>query len=397
MSADEGADEGRGPAAAPAGPSGRAPPDAEEKFPSDEEIAEYGESALGLLPGRDGRILWLAEFAMCSPLPCGWTVLEDHRGQGYYYEASSGRAQWHHPFTDEYVELVRRLRHAVDAANSFADGGAGEEGHEPPTLQEVAEMAAYLDFDVEAHARLAWIAWQCCIAPLPVGWRQERRSTAAREGQTEPRPPGGEDAGGEGEEEEEEVYVEVNTGTTCDHHPLDNVFRLLVAREKRILYADGDHERPSTSILSSLNEGPFLLSRAPAADGGGRHAGSYLYDFVARAEVDGAAREARRGPDAATPNHHEASRMPLSSRKAGTKGMHSAQSRQLARQRHGRAADAGPALQLGGAIAQSSFVAQVAAAVLYPPQALLALVYALLGMGVTGAREGAGGGRVSDL
>ena len=94
--------------------------------PSDEDIAEYAETELGMLPGRDGRLLWVAEFAMCSPLPRGWTVMEDHRGQGYYYEVSTGKAQWQHPFRDEYVELVSRLRYAINAANSFGPRRPGD-------------------------------------------------------------------------------------------------------------------------------------------------------------------------------------------------------------------------------------------------------------------------------
>ena len=46
--------------------------------PSDRDVCAYAET-LGLRPGRDGKLLWIAEFALCSPLPEGWTVEEDHR------------------------------------------------------------------------------------------------------------------------------------------------------------------------------------------------------------------------------------------------------------------------------------------------------------------------------
>ena len=374
--------------------------------PSDEDIAEYAETELGMLPGRDGRLLWVAEFAMCSPLPRGWTVMEDHRGQGYYYEVSTGKAQWQHPFRDEYVELVSRLRYAINAANSFGprrpgDGdakSAGDDGHEPPpTFDEVVEMAEYLNFDVNEHGRLAWIAWQCCIAPLPVGWRQEYRVTERRTDA------GGEtrasDVGEAGQEEDDLVYVEINTGTTCEHHPLDNVFRLLVAREKRILYHGDAGAEGATSILSSLNEGPLLLSRsADAAPSEGGRSHTYLYDFVSRTEVVGGD-VSEQETAAADQQMKETSRLPLSSRKAGTRGLHTHARHHTTKQgtKQKRDADAVTPIRMSGThMLQSSQFVQMAATVVYPLQTIVEFILSVLGMSTRSASE-PNGERVSTL
>jgi hypothetical protein len=37
-----------------------------------QEIRDYGEF-LGLDPAKDAEFMWIAEEALCAPLPAGWT------------------------------------------------------------------------------------------------------------------------------------------------------------------------------------------------------------------------------------------------------------------------------------------------------------------------------------
>eukprot|EP01051_Picozoa_sp_SAG22_P004546 SAG22_NODE_246_length_13948_cov_12.055744_10_plen_227_part_00 len=45
-----------------------------------------------------------------------------------------------------------------------------EDSKEPPTTEEVEEYAQYLNFDIEAHPELEWLAEEAIDAPLPANW-----------------------------------------------------------------------------------------------------------------------------------------------------------------------------------------------------------------------------------
>ena len=50
------------------------------------EYAQY----LGLVPGVDGEILWVAEQALLAPVPEGWRITEDHLGRAFYINTDTG-------------------------------------------------------------------------------------------------------------------------------------------------------------------------------------------------------------------------------------------------------------------------------------------------------------------
>jgi hypothetical protein len=59
--------------------------------PSDLEVSEYAEY-LGLVPGVDGELLWVAEQALLAPVPEGWRITEDHLRRAFYINANTGGA-----------------------------------------------------------------------------------------------------------------------------------------------------------------------------------------------------------------------------------------------------------------------------------------------------------------
>ena len=51
--------------------------------PTVQEVSDYAEY-LGLRPGEDGELLWIAEQALLAPLPEGWKEIEGSGGQTTY-------------------------------------------------------------------------------------------------------------------------------------------------------------------------------------------------------------------------------------------------------------------------------------------------------------------------
>ncbi|QDZ17822.1 hypothetical protein HOP50_01g03290 [Chloropicon primus] len=163
--------------------------------PTVQEVSDYAEY-LGLRPGQDGELLWIAEQALLAPLPDGWKEVEDHKGDVLYLNNDTGKAQYDHPCDVEYKGLF----HAFKAV--IADLVSREE---------IVEMARYLGIDTRKEQSLLWIARQCVIAPLPYGW--EERDDEAQGAH----------------------FYSKETGITSREHPLDNIFRVLVVSERRKL------------------------------------------------------------------------------------------------------------------------------------------------------------------
>ena len=57
-----------------------------------EEISAHAEF-LGMKPGEDGELIWIAEMSLCAPTPDGYTIQEDHMGRIFYFCAEDGTAQ----------------------------------------------------------------------------------------------------------------------------------------------------------------------------------------------------------------------------------------------------------------------------------------------------------------
>lgn len=160
--------------------------------PTVQEVSDYAEY-LGLRPGEDGELLWIAEQALLAPLPEGWKEIEDHKGNILYLNSETGKAQYAHPCDEEYKGLF----HAFKAV--IADVVSREE---------IVEMAKYLGIDPRKEQSLLWIARQCVIAPLPYGWIEKE------------------------DEGQGAYFYNDEKKLTSRKHPLDNIFRILVVSER---------------------------------------------------------------------------------------------------------------------------------------------------------------------
>ena len=62
--------------------------------PTTKEIRDYAEF-LGLNPDEDEEFLWIAEEALCAPLPAGWTEhMRQEYGAVYYFNAHTQESSW---------------------------------------------------------------------------------------------------------------------------------------------------------------------------------------------------------------------------------------------------------------------------------------------------------------
>ena len=77
-----------------------------------EELEEYARY-YGIDPYKEASLMWIAREGMEAPLPDGWNEELDERGVPYYYETSTRRTQWKHPYDDYFKDLVRRAREAL--------------------------------------------------------------------------------------------------------------------------------------------------------------------------------------------------------------------------------------------------------------------------------------------
>lgn len=62
-------------------------------MPNAEEIHKYA-IHLGIDPMEDKEFLWLAEEALCAPLPPHWTEHLDPDKGVYYFNANTGESAW---------------------------------------------------------------------------------------------------------------------------------------------------------------------------------------------------------------------------------------------------------------------------------------------------------------
>lgn len=83
--------------------------------PSYEEVDAYA-SFLGMLPelGGESNLLWLAEEALCSPLPTNWTEhISPQTGATYFLDTTTKTATWHHPLEHHYTLTYHKLRGCI--------------------------------------------------------------------------------------------------------------------------------------------------------------------------------------------------------------------------------------------------------------------------------------------
>ena len=77
--------------------------------PSLDEIYDYA-AYLGLDTALDHELLWIAEEALCCPLPPGWSEHNDSEGNVYFHHAGDDISTYEHPMDPEYKSLAARAK-----------------------------------------------------------------------------------------------------------------------------------------------------------------------------------------------------------------------------------------------------------------------------------------------
>jgi centrosomal protein CEP164 len=71
----------------------------EPALPTPAEVSVHAER-LGMVPGEDAALLWVAEQSLCAAVPAPWRELCDHRGATFYLNNDTGESLWEHPFEE---------------------------------------------------------------------------------------------------------------------------------------------------------------------------------------------------------------------------------------------------------------------------------------------------------
>eukprot|EP00242_Pyramimonas_sp_CCMP2087_P000731 CAMPEP_0198231176 /NCGR_PEP_ID=MMETSP1445-20131203/115060_1 /TAXON_ID=36898 /ORGANISM="Pyramimonas sp., Strain CCMP2087" /LENGTH=196 /DNA_ID=CAMNT_0043911771 /DNA_START=110 /DNA_END=700 /DNA_ORIENTATION=- len=127
---------------------------------------------------RDTDLLWIVEEVVSmKTLPDGWTAYTDQgTKRTFYNHKQSGKSIWEHPLSDFY-------RGAIFMARGGTETLLGTEEENPPTPDEVAAMAEYMDIQISEPAEVLDVVRQAVNAPLPPGWEEyldEQGDTAFR-------------------------------------------------------------------------------------------------------------------------------------------------------------------------------------------------------------------------
>ena len=77
--------------------------------PTAMEIAEYARY-LGMNPVVDATLLWIAEEALCSPLPEDWEEAVRSDGTAYYFNRKERKSTSKHPLEDFYRSLYSEMK-----------------------------------------------------------------------------------------------------------------------------------------------------------------------------------------------------------------------------------------------------------------------------------------------
>lgn len=193
-----------------------------------DEIASFA-AAIGISPEKEPQLMDIAEEFYASPLPEGWKEYWTDDHSVYYVMQAKKHSQWEHPMEHFFKAQVFLRRSGFRQIET-------EQGKNPPTTDEVKEMADYLGVDIKTEPELMDIVKMAIGAPLPPEWHEDRTGTK---------------------------YVHVD-GAISSNHPLDVYFletirtrreeKARVAREgqeaikraqreaiERIIKAKGDH------------------------------------------------------------------------------------------------------------------------------------------------------------
>lgn len=215
--------------------------------PTAMEIAEFARY-LGMDPAMDSNLLWIAEEALCSPLPENWEEAVRKDGTPYYFNKKENKSTNKHPLEDFYRSLyteMKEIQATQDESSRTTEavmpGGApgstaealvlASEHAEPAvrrfvTPNEVRDMATYLNIDTINEFNLLHIAHAAVLAPLPSNWLEFE------------------------DEDGNPYYYDRNTLRVTYRHPADEKYFKQVADERA---------RMSSSGMSSLERRLLLM------------------------------------------------------------------------------------------------------------------------------------------
>ena len=120
--------------------------EAKQEADDDAAATEYARY-LGIEPGEDAEMMWIAKEALTAEVPDGWTECNED-GQTFYFHEAEDRSSWEHPMDAHYKELVKETRRSSlpqeqDSSfgyNSMMDGSAVGMGS-PPKFRTRAQAA----------------------------------------------------------------------------------------------------------------------------------------------------------------------------------------------------------------------------------------------------------------
>ncbi|KAL0280990.1 UNVERIFIED_CONTAM: hypothetical protein PYX00_002126 [Menopon gallinae] len=93
----------------------------EASVPTDEEIHDYA-LKIGINVENEPHLLYLARDGLMEALPHGWKPCYDEdRGEIYYFNFKTGKAQWEHPLDEVYRNLVKKVRNETVATTDQVD------------------------------------------------------------------------------------------------------------------------------------------------------------------------------------------------------------------------------------------------------------------------------------
>eukprot|EP00873_Tetraselmis_striata_P041844 jgi/Tetstr1/462108/TSEL_007176.t1 len=153
-----------------------------------DEISEFA-AAIGINPELEPHLMDIAEEFYASPLPEGWKEYWTDDHAVYYVMKAKKHSQWEHPMEHFYKAQVFLRRCGFRMIEE-------EQVRNPPTVEEVEEMAEYLGVDTKTEPDMLDTVKMAIGAPLPPEWHEDRSGT---------------------------TYVHAN-GAISKNHPLDVYF-----------------------------------------------------------------------------------------------------------------------------------------------------------------------------
>ena len=54
---------------------------------------------------QDAHLLYIAEWALTAPVPEGWTVHLDRKGNEFFYNAVTNKSTYEHPMDQHYKQV----------------------------------------------------------------------------------------------------------------------------------------------------------------------------------------------------------------------------------------------------------------------------------------------------